>query len=298
LAIALAPTEVPQGPWDPHGAVDDDDVIAVVVARGMLVHEVRLGGITSSQLLGPGDLAPAGLAGGDETLPAEVTWIAAADTSVTVIPASRATQLPTWPEVAARLVRHAAEQARRASLQQAIGHLPRVEERVLALLWLLAERWGRVGADGVMVPVSLTHEMIGRLVGAQRPTVSLALKELATQGEVTRRADGTWIVRPESAARLGDLAQPPAPPTALPALLPHDQPQARADAPPLRPVLQEKEERLRTDLAALDLRVTRLTVDLRRAAGMHEATIARCRQTRDDVRRARNERLASRTGRG
>lgn len=58
------------------------------------------------------------------------------------------------------------------------------------MLWHLADRWGRVTPDGVIVPLKLTHEALGRLVGAQRPTVTLALGELVASGRVTRALTG------------------------------------------------------------------------------------------------------------
>jgi hypothetical protein len=64
-----------------------------------------------------------------------------------------------------------------------------------ALFWHLAERWGRVSGDGVIVPLALTHRILGQLVGARRPTVSTALSELAEREELTRRPDGSWLLR-------------------------------------------------------------------------------------------------------
>jgi CRP/FNR family cyclic AMP-dependent transcriptional regulator len=64
-----------------------------------------------------------------------------------------------------------------------------------ALFWHLAERWGRVSGDGVVVPLALTHRILGQLVGARRPTVSTALSELAERGELVRRSDGSWLLR-------------------------------------------------------------------------------------------------------
>ena len=58
---------------------------------------------------------------------------------------------------------------------QAISQLVRVDRRLLALFWHLAERWGRVTGDGVLVPLTLSHRMLSQLVGARRPTVSTAL---------------------------------------------------------------------------------------------------------------------------
>jgi hypothetical protein len=44
------------------------------------------------------------------------------------------------------------------------------------------------------VRLRLTHELIGQLVGAKRPTVSLALRELDERGTVYRRSDGSWLL--------------------------------------------------------------------------------------------------------
>ena len=70
-----------------------------------------------------------------------------------------------------------------------------MDRRLKALFWHLAERWGRVSGDGVIVPLALTHRILGQLVGARRPTVSTALTELAEREELTRRPDGSWLLR-------------------------------------------------------------------------------------------------------
>jgi CRP/FNR family transcriptional regulator, cyclic AMP receptor protein len=76
----------------------------------------------------------------------------------------------------------------------AISAWPRVEERVLALFWQLADRWGVVRPDGVVIELALTHATIGHLVGAQRPTVSLALHALAEAGLLRRGDTGAWTL--------------------------------------------------------------------------------------------------------
>ena len=42
--------------------------------------------------------------------------------------------------------------------------------------------------------MTLSHRMLGQLVGARRPTVSTALGELVRHGELARRDDGTWLL--------------------------------------------------------------------------------------------------------
>ena len=77
------------------------------------------------------------------------------------------------------------------------------------LLWRVAKRWGRADSDGIVLPVHLTHELLGSLVSAQRATVTRALGRLADEGSVVRRDDGLLVVRGEPPAQFrrfrGDL---------------------------------------------------------------------------------------------
>jgi CRP/FNR family cyclic AMP-dependent transcriptional regulator len=73
------------------------------------------------------------------------------------------------------------------------------------MMWYLADRWGKVTPDGVHLPLRLTHQTLGRLVGAQRPSVTTALKQLAAEGRLTREGDGTWMLHgdpPDTLERL------------------------------------------------------------------------------------------------
>jgi hypothetical protein len=99
-----------------------------------------------------------------------------------------------WPEIVAALFERVAVQSMRLGTHRALCQLPRVEDRLHALLWFLAERWGRVSPQGVVLPIKLTQEVIGQLIGAKRPTVSLAIKELEARGTVLRRGDGAWLL--------------------------------------------------------------------------------------------------------
>ena len=69
------------------------------------------------------------------------------------------------------------------------GDLPAHPRRPPPARALLAPRRAlgpRLG-QGVVVPLALTHRILGQLVGARRPTVSTALAELAERGELVRR---------------------------------------------------------------------------------------------------------------
>jgi hypothetical protein len=57
------------------------------------------------------------------------------------------------------------------------------------LFWQLADRWGQMTPEGVVLPLPLTHELLGQLVGLHRPTTSTALQRLTRAGEIARRPD-------------------------------------------------------------------------------------------------------------
>jgi CRP/FNR family transcriptional regulator, cyclic AMP receptor protein len=75
----------------------------------------------------------------------------------------------------------------------AIAQQPRLDDRLWMLFWELADRYGRVHADGVHVDLPLTHEVLSHLVAARRPSVSVALTKLAGQGRLLRNGRG-WVL--------------------------------------------------------------------------------------------------------
>ena len=65
-------------------------------------------------------------------------------------------------------------------------------------------------ATGVHVPLRISHRLLGQLVGARRPTISAAVKQLADSGELIRRADSTWLVTGDAGAlRAAGRSAPP-----------------------------------------------------------------------------------------
>ena len=64
------------------------------------------------------------------------------------------------------------------------------------------------------MPVPLTHEMLAKLVGATRPSVSTALSQLAARGLLVRENREVWRLCPDSREALAPL--PVQPDTRLP----------------------------------------------------------------------------------
>ena len=84
----------------------------------------------------------------------------------------------------------------------AIAHHQRVEDRLLLTLWHLAERWGKVTPDGIVVPLPLSHQRLAEIVGAHRPSVTTAMGGLAKAGRVSRREDGNWLLHGDPPEKL------------------------------------------------------------------------------------------------
>jgi CRP/FNR family cyclic AMP-dependent transcriptional regulator len=201
-ATAVRTCSLPSGPFSLEELIGPGPApIGVIVADGLIVRDILLAGGTASDLLGPGDVAAVG-AGESAMVPAVVRWSAATPSRIAVLDAALFHALEPWPGVGVGLLNKATRQTSDLAVQRAFSQLPRVDLRLLALFWHLAERWGRVGTDGIVVRLTLTHEALGRMVGSRRPTVSLALKELAADGTVVRREDGAWVLRRDGLARL------------------------------------------------------------------------------------------------
>ena len=182
------------------------DHVGLLLLDGVIAREVIVADHVSAELLGPGDLVrPWQDATKADLLPVDVLWSILSPSSFAVLDRRFAGELARWPEVTAALFERLSERSLRLGTTQAISQLTRVDRRLKALLWHLAERWGRVSGDGVVVPLALTHRILGQLVGARRPTVSTALGELAERGELVRRVDGSWVLRgsPPDASALG-----------------------------------------------------------------------------------------------
>lgn len=102
-----------------------------------------------------------------------------------------------WPSLMTAMVIRGADQTRHALLQQTISQLPRVEDRLLALMWSLADHRGIVRPDGVFVPLSLKHQTLAQMIGARRAPVTLGLKALGERG-VLRATGNGWLLALDS----------------------------------------------------------------------------------------------------
>jgi CRP/FNR family transcriptional regulator, cyclic AMP receptor protein len=194
LRVAVHTLEA--GPWDiDNGSPTSPDHIGLLILDGVLAREVLVSDTVSTELLGPGDIVrPWRLHNASTLLRHGVRWNVLTRSRVGLLDRRFAASVASFPEVNAAIIDRVNERALRLAVTQAISQLNRVDRRLLALLWHLAERWGRMTPDGVALPMTLSHRMLGQLIGARRPTVSTALSQLARESEVMRRDDGTWLL--------------------------------------------------------------------------------------------------------
>ena len=202
-AVAVLETLEP-GAWQPSARYDGGSgAIGLLVIDGMLTRDIHLAGRACSELLGPGDLLRPWdhEDGSGETVQWDSVWTVIETTRIAVLDERFAGVACRWPQLIAGLVSRTLRRSRWMAILLAISNLTRVDERVEALMWHLADRWGHVTPEGVVVPVQLTHEMLGRLVGAHRPSVTSALGDLQRAGTVVRRDDG-WVLSSAPPERL------------------------------------------------------------------------------------------------
>jgi CRP/FNR family cyclic AMP-dependent transcriptional regulator len=198
--VAMAPTEwLDPGEWRPRAPAEEDRAshLGLLVIEGFFARRVRVLDRPATELLGPGDLLVPWEPDRTEPFAAGARWEVLEDARVAVLDRRFTGLLGRWPEITVALLGRAVSRSRAFALTLAITQLVGVELRLLVLLWHVGERWGAPGPEGTVLPVHLTHELLGSLVSAQRPTVTRALGHLCEDGRVARRDDGLLAVRGE-----------------------------------------------------------------------------------------------------
>ena len=185
------------GPWAPTEETDPS-VLGYLVLDGALVRDVRLGARWCTELLGPEDfLRPWEDLHPLEGVAGESAWTVLEPVRLAVLDDRFAAVAGRWPELMRELLGRAIRRSRHLNALRALSGIPRLDARLILLMRLLADRWGRVSLEGVTLSLPLTHETIARLAGAQRPSVTTALGRLCAAGHLDRDGDGGWILPPE-----------------------------------------------------------------------------------------------------
>jgi CRP/FNR family transcriptional regulator, cyclic AMP receptor protein len=209
--------EISPGSWP--GSTAGLDGIGMLVLQGVLALRVGIAGRHSAELVGEGDvLRRPDDQWGSSQLTLTHTLLVLEPVRIAVLDARFTRQLVNFPTLLAALFARSSVRTRQMAVNMAIVHQARVDVRLHMLLWHLAGRWGRVRADGIVVPLRLTHSILAELVAARRPTVTSALSELSRNGLVRSVPEG-WLLYgpPPGSHEELDAVGPSALPTGGPA---------------------------------------------------------------------------------
>jgi CRP/FNR family transcriptional regulator, cyclic AMP receptor protein len=181
-----------RGPWQPAGEPAGTH-LGYLVLDGLLGRRVVVPDRGRSlELLGRGDL----FSPWQEDSPSfsQVAWTVIEPSWIAALDQAFASQVRQCPELLEALTDRALRRSRRIAVSAAIANTVGVEERLLLLLWQLTELWGRKAPGGAVLPFRLSHQTLADLVGARRPTVTLALRGLTDRGLLERGSGGEWIL--------------------------------------------------------------------------------------------------------
>jgi hypothetical protein len=179
----------------------------LLVLDGVVAANVQVGDRITAELVGAGDLIQTWHYE-DADLVCEVGWRALLPTRFALLDAAFAQRVQSWPQITTALLRRAGKRTRRLNVQRAIAAQPRLEVRLALLLWHLAARWGKVEPGGLRLTLPLTHQLLGRLISAERPSVSHALARLAQAGLVSGQG-GEWHLHGSVDDHLASMIDPP-----------------------------------------------------------------------------------------
>jgi CRP-like cAMP-binding protein len=195
-----------EGPWDPEEPGETvRGGIGLLLLEGLVVRRVGRTGRYGAELLGPGDLLrPWQHDGEDVTLPFDTTFRVIEQALFAQLDLRFAGRAAPYPEVAGALIGRAMQRSRTLVVNMAIAHYPRIDRRLLMLMWHLADRWGRVTPEGIRIPLRLTHQLLADLVASRRPSVTSALQQLGREGHISKLGDA-WLLHGEPPTELYEV---------------------------------------------------------------------------------------------
>jgi len=187
------------GAWDAGAALEPAaHHRGFLIVDGLLSRTVEVMGRRCVELVGHGDvMRPWQWDDVGSHVRAEVGWSVLEDTRLAVLDHRLVMRMAPWPELGLELFNRGTRRAHHLAVALAIAHHQRVDDRILLTLWHLAERWGRVHPDGIVVPLPLGHQRLADLIGAQRQSVTTALGGLTRAGMISRRDNGDWVLHGE-----------------------------------------------------------------------------------------------------
>lgn len=182
---------VRRGPWDAAADAREHARHGLVIVDGGVLRRVVAGHREGAELLGPGDFIQPAAETGEG-----VSWRAVTDATLAVVDAGLLAEAAAVPELLAAMLSAIAARTNTVARQLVVAQWASADERIVATLEMLADRWGVMTPQGVALPAFLTHAVLAPMVGARRPSVTTALKRLEGSGRVRRAPDGRWLLSP------------------------------------------------------------------------------------------------------
>jgi hypothetical protein len=190
LPVPLAVIE--KGAWTPRSEPAEAGSLGYLIAKGLLVRRVEVAQGSSAELLGSGDLLRPWQE--DASSFCAASWEVLEKSTLLALGPGFTRGLAQWPTVAANLAMRGLSRSRALAADAAIASIVGIEERLLIMLWHLAERWGEPGADGIRISIPIPHRLLAEMVGARRPSITSALADLQEAGRLASGPDGGWIL--------------------------------------------------------------------------------------------------------
>jgi CRP/FNR family transcriptional regulator, cyclic AMP receptor protein len=155
------------------------------VVDGLIAQRVQLRDRRRVTLVGPGDVvAPSEHHSG--TVGVAETWTTLERVCMAILDRDFERAATGVPGVISGVVARVGRTSRGLALQRALSQIPYLSTRLLMFLWFVGDRWGKVDAFGITIPLRLSHSLLAELLGARRSSVTLAVGELERHGRLSR----------------------------------------------------------------------------------------------------------------
>ena len=191
--IPLRTATVRVGSWDPP--IDSGvstHTLPLIMVDGALQRTVAVRGREGADLLGSGDLLRLDPEEGMfRTRFRALTPCRFGIMDERVLAAAAAD-----PVLSSAIFDAAVHRAGMLATQVVLAQLVAIDDRLRILFPSLAERFGRVTSEGVVLPAFLSHTVLSALVGARRPSLTAAVARLVDEGVLHRTPDRRWVLSP------------------------------------------------------------------------------------------------------
>jgi CRP-like cAMP-binding protein len=195
----VAVLNISPGRWEPAPV---PGFLGYIVVSGFLLRRVTIRDTPACEVLGQGAfLRPHDDPTAFGLMRTSASFTAIGRVRVVVLDYTFLPVLARCPQLLDPLLSRMIARTRDVSALAAIGHMKRVDDRLVALFSHLASAYGNVRPEGIVIEIPLSHEQIGDLVGCERPSVTTSLGRLRERGVLVRRQDRSWLLN----TQLGDM---------------------------------------------------------------------------------------------